>query len=75
MTTHPAWPVAREDIESSVASARAPRRPSNLLLLGLLLADATLTAVLVGGQAWWLAAATWIVSLVLLVRTLRPRLI
>lgn len=76
VTTHPAWPVYRQSIDSeSLTSARAPWRLSSVLLPALLLADVTLTAVLLGGQTWWLAAATWVVSLVLLLRGRRPRLV
>ena len=62
------------DRATSAAPGRPWRVPSVVLLL-LVLADVTLTAVLLGGQTWWAAAAAWGAGLFLVVRSLRPRLV
>ncbi|MHB1008764.1 MAG: hypothetical protein ACYC1E_05855 [Propionibacteriaceae bacterium] len=65
-------------VRTTTSSPDAPAKPwrtSSVVLLLLVLTDVTLTAVLLGGQTWWGAAAAWGTGLFLVSRRLRPRLV
>lgn len=66
-------------VDTSAAAPGGPARlpwhvPTAVLLL-LVLADTTLAGLLLGRGTWWVVAAVWVASLVMLVRRLRPRLV